>query len=868
MKRLGLFIILLPMALYSQVADNFSDGDFTQNPSWTGDLGHFKVTSSTAIPEDQRPALQLNAPEAGQSALAVACAMAGDLEWQFWIKLSLNTSSGNFARVYLLSDSDSLKMPVNGYFIQFGGEEDSVDFYLQDSIEMVHLLRLNSMFTGNSTNALRFKVTRTQAGLWQFFGDPAGTSLVQPVGVVSDLAIPSGNHFGLFFQYTGSNTTKFYFDDVYAGPLIIDTIPPGIVSVSAVSPFEIAIIFNEPVEQESAENESNYNINPGPGHPYSAIRLLEPDEVHLFFNTELENGVNYELEIKNIKDINGNISGTIYREVMYYLSLPYDIIFTEIMADPTPPAGLPEFEYLEILNRSSVAINLVGWLLEIGSTKHEMPSIAIKSGEYFILCAEEAVGTLQAYGRSIGFSSFMLSNSGTSLQLSDQSDNLVCYLEYGPSWYREDLKSEGGYSLEITDTDHPCLDEVNWSASGHPDGGTPGGMNFNYGTITDDLRIEGICCVNESILEVSFSEAIDSISGSDISYYHIEPDFMKISDASPLSPDFRHVRLSLDQPGSSGQIYNLVVDPGLVNCTGEAYPEKMDADFSWPENCLPFDIVINEILFNPLGDGVDYVEIYNRSSRAILLSELKLASVRETPPNPPDTQLVDITSACKSLLPGQYLVLTRDPEKVRSQYFARNPQAFLEMPYFPYFNNDYGNVILFLNDTVIDCFHYNDEMHFLLLTSTEGVSLERICPDRLGDIPGNWHSAAETAGFGTPGYQNSQYLAAWNDESSLSLDPEIFSPDGDGLDDQLGVSYVFSEPGKLITVLIFSAEGLLAKVLMNNEMPGTSGIYTWDGTLDDRTAAPDGIYVVYMEILDMGGRTSHYKKACVLARRR
>jgi hypothetical protein len=310
------------------------------------------------------------------------------------------------------------------------------------------------------------------------------------------------------------------------------------------------------------------------------------------------------------------------------------------------------------------------------------------------------------------------------------------------------------------------------------------------------------------------------------------------------------------------------VDPGLVNCTGEAYPEKMDADFSWPEHCLPFDIVINEILFNPLGDGVDYVEIYNRSSRAILLSELKLASVRETPPNPPDTQLADITSACKSLLPGQYVVLTRDPGMVRSQYFARDPLAFLEMPYFPYFNNDYGNVILFLNDTVIDCFHYNEEMHFLLLTSTEGVSLERICPDRLGDVPGNWHSAAETAGFGTPGYQNSQYLAAWNDESSLSLDPEIFSPDGDGLDDQLGISYVFSEPGKLITVLIFSAEGLLAKVLVNNEMPGTSGLYSWDGTLDDRTAAPDGIYVVYMEILDMGGRTSHYKKACVLARRR
>jgi hypothetical protein len=95
-----------------------------------------------------------------------------------------------------------------------------------------------------------------------------------------------------------------------------------------------------------------------------------------------------------------------------------------------------------------------------------------------------------------------------------------------------------------------------------------------------------------------------------------------------------------------------------------------------------------------------------------------------------------------------------------------------------------------------------------------------------------------------------------------------FSPDGDGRDDQLGISYLFGEPGKLITVLIFSSEGRLTRTLVNNEMPGTSGIYSWDGTMDDRTPAMEGIYIVYMESLDMDGHTSHNRKACVLARRR
>ena len=233
MKKHVIFILLMPFALWGQVSDNFSDGDFTQNPSWTGDPGHFKVSSSTAIPEDQRPALQLNAPAAGRSALAVASDLSGNLEWHCWIKLSMNTSQGNYARIYLLSDKDSLKEPLQGYFLQLGGEDDSVDFYRQDSAGIIHLLRLHALFTGNSTNALRLRVTRSADGSWQFYGDGSGTSLLQPVGETSDMLCPAGNYFGIFCQYTASNTTKFYFDDLYAGPLIVDTIPPGIASVSA-----------------------------------------------------------------------------------------------------------------------------------------------------------------------------------------------------------------------------------------------------------------------------------------------------------------------------------------------------------------------------------------------------------------------------------------------------------------------------------------------------------------------------------------------------------------------------------------------------------------------------------------------------------
>jgi hypothetical protein len=203
------------------------------------------------------------------------------------------------------------------------------------------------------------------------------------------------------------------------------------------------------------------------------------------------------------------------------------------------------------------------------------------------------------------------------------------------------------------------------------------------------------------------------------------------------------------------------------------------------------------------------------------------------------------------------------------QYHLSNPACFLQLPSFPAYNNDMGFVLLTdKNNQAIDGFHYSEEMHFLMLNSYEGVSLERICPDKFGDDLSNWHSASEPAGFATPGYQNSQYLGMFEDDNSLSVQPGIFSPDGDGQDDQLGIVYNFSTPGKLISILIFNAEGRLVKILVNNEMPGTYGFYTWDGTLDDRTNAQNGIYIIYMEALEMDGKTRHFKKAAVLAKSR
>src|SRR5512147_286817 len=115
MRKFLLFSIVLPVCLFAQISDDFSDGDFITGPTWTGDPDHFKLCNTSAVPEDQRPSLQLDATEPGISSLAFAVPIAGEVEWRFWIKLSLNTSFGNYARVYLMSNETDLKAPLNGY---------------------------------------------------------------------------------------------------------------------------------------------------------------------------------------------------------------------------------------------------------------------------------------------------------------------------------------------------------------------------------------------------------------------------------------------------------------------------------------------------------------------------------------------------------------------------------------------------------------------------------------------------------------------------------------------------------------------------------------------------------------------------------
>ncbi len=78
------------------------------------------------------------------------------------------------------------------------------------------------------------------------------------------------------------------------------------------------------------------------------------------------------------------------------------------------------------------------------------------------------------------------------------------------------------------------------------------------------------------------------------------------------------------------------------------------AEINYPE-IEPGDAVINEILFNPVPDGNDYVEIINISEKELPAQHLYLASRNN---NFELTQIYPVTEKRFNLVPGAFLALT------------------------------------------------------------------------------------------------------------------------------------------------------------------------------------------------------------------
>jgi len=852
-------LILFPLFATAQVSDDFSDGDFTNNPSWNGDQAEFSVNM----------AKQLKLTSSGEniSSLTTAATLSDSTEWDIWVNLSFSPSDNNNARIYLVSDQSNLEGLLNGYYLKLGetGSADAIELYRQSG-NIGSLICRGSEGLLASSFTVRIKVIRSAIGEWRIFADPAGGLDFQPQAYGTDNNFSTSGWFGVYCKYTSSNSTKFYFDDFYTGPVIIDNEPPTVTSLSLISAASVDVVFSESVEAASVSNVLNYAVSPGPGQPLSANPdLTNKAKVHLVFGQTFVNGTLYTLGISGVRDFSGNMMQAVQQQFTYYTPATFDVVINEIMANPDPPVGLPPFEYVELFNRSNYPINLEGWTLMLGSSRKDLTSVTLQPQDFLIMADDEAQQALSSYGQFAGFSGFAVSNTGADILLLNADGSMIHNVSYTDDWYGDDYKKSGGWSLELIDPMNPCGDVSNWKASNDISGGTPGRQNSVFEANPDLVQpqIQRVTVDDSVTLTVYFTETMDSLILKNPVAYLIDNQIGQPVAALAHYPGYIAVSLKLSQPLSEGVVYTLALTQQMKDCAGNLTKTESTALFALPSIASPLDIVLNEVLFDPKSDGVDFVELYNRSSKVIDLRNLTLANI--------DTlggtllSIKNITDEGFLFFPGSYLVLTSDPDNVRIEYSTPNPSGFLKMESLPTMSNEDGTIALALkNAQVIDWFAYDASMHFALLKSVDGVSLERLSASRSSQDRSNWHSAAETIGFATPAYQNSQSSGDLVGGNPLALSPDIFSPDNDGNSDFLNIAYTFDAPGYMANITVFDASGRLVRSLVNNEMCGISGAFSWDGLTNDRRKAGIGYYLIYTEIFDLQGNVKHYKNTTVL----
>ena len=169
------------------------------------------------------------------------------------------------------------------------------------------------------------------------------------------------------------------------------------------------------------------------------------------------------------------------------------------------------------------------------------------------------------------------------------------------------------------------------------------------------------------------------------------------------------------------------------------------------------------------------MELYNKSSKTIDLKQLRIGSMDTITGTLINTER--ITDDGFLVFPETYMVISENGTIIKQQYQTPNARGFLDVTNLPTMSSDAGVVTLTdTNALVIDNFKYTSKMHFPLLVSTKGVSLERIDFNRATNDKTNWNSASENVGFATPAYRNSQYMQA-DGGSGVTIPNPLFSPD-------------------------------------------------------------------------------------------
>ena len=835
------------------VSENFESGAI---PAFWSGVGDWKI-DQTAEFGSQRSIRHNGLPEGKISTLTIP-SEANLRTDSYSLSISLKNgswapSSDNHFSVILASNSNNLASDtISGYAIgvnQLGDDDTLKVWQLVKGKASKTLAYTDFVWKENTQATINLNLT------------PDGHRILSINGKAfefTDTTLTTIKCFGLKFNYTSTRAGLLWADDI---SLCRFASGPKLISASRIGK-KIAILkFSEPVV-ETTQLDTKVHLWNGQDEIAASSVVNENGALHFSANKDLPRRAT--LSWKDLTDGEGNSSSD-SAAIDFGPAIEFgSIVFNEIMADPTPVVGLPEYEYVEFYSRSLDTLNLDGWTINTENSRATLHNIKLLPDHYLLLSTTTGASQPKlAENSAIGVTSFpSLTNTGATLTLMDPTGATVAQVTYSDDWYRDVIKKEGGFSLEKVDTENLSEDSLNWKASNGIEGGTPGRVNSVKATNPDITAptLEGITVINETTVSLHFSEPLlpATISPEKFTVENSLGDVVYIKEAIPA----RQVELSFANKISINTIYYLTIssitDLAANSLATTTVPFAITELPKWQ------DVVINELLFNPFAGGADFIEIYNRAILPFNLSHLKLFRRDDSGAL---TSEIRLSNYDKLIVPGEYVAFTLSPENIKQLYHCAVPNNLIALN-IPAMNDDQGTVVLTDSlDVRIDEVTYSDKMHYALLASTEGVSLERVNPEMPSDKASSWQSASQLSGFATPTAKNSCYREFEEVGSRVTIDPELFSPDGDGYHDVTYIRLKLPGAGWNATITIYDSKGREVRKLLSNALVDVDGEIVWDGLTNDNRLAEMGIYVVLVEMFHLSGETRKEKKIVVVGGR-
>lgn len=523
------------------------------------------------------------------------------------------------------------------------------------------------------------------------------------------------------------------------------------------------------------------------------------------------------------------------------------IFITEIMVDPIPTAGfLPEEEYIEIYNASTDTLALEGTLIQVGNSTATLPYYFLPPEHYLLLVGPQ---TTTLFDPNISILTLpkwpRLTNSGQFIQMTNSQGEWLDYFTYSDEWYRDPDKKDGGFALEKIAPSLPSDCPQSWMAHLTDRGGSPGAVNPIAPALIDQFppTLLHLTVLDSMTLVAQFDEEIAAIDNARVRLDETQIDWPIA--AVELSDRSSQIHFYFSEGLPIGIPLNLQLN-GVADCNHNTLQDTILL-FAFGKNPEELDLVISEILFDPYPGQATFLEVYNRSEQILELSYLQLVKSESNkyyslPP--------------KWLFPHQYYVLSKDASLLLGTYPELEAHQIIEVPYAE-FRQSGETIALKSEEATIDELRYDPDWHHPLLEDPEGVSLERIALSGPSQESTNWHSAAASAGYATPGFPNSHSvdLEAGETEDWLFLSQHVIHQG-----EVLLIHYQAPFPGCILTVYVFDLNGIHRGTPINQLQVQSKGWVKWTGTDDLGRSLNSGIYILMAQIIHPEGLVQRAKR--------